>query len=187
MEEEIQLLLDEAKSSNDKSINHLISELEKVRAGKATPSMLDSVHVEYYGAMTPLHQLANINTMDARTITVQPWERGILDAIATGIINSNLGLNPQNNGEMIILNVPALTEERRRDLVKKVKAEAEHAKVGIRNNRKEAMDYLKKLKNDGLPEDRMKDLETKIQTLTDAAVKRCDDLAAKKETDIMTI
>ena len=144
MEEEIQLLLDEAKSSNDKSINHLICELEKVRAGKATPSMLDSVHVEYYGAMTPLHQLANINTMDARTITVQPWERGILDAIATGIINSNLGLNPQNNGEMIILNVPALTEERRRDLVKKVKSEAEHAKVGIRNNRKDAMDYLKK-------------------------------------------
>ena len=187
MEDEIQLLLEQAKESNDKSIAHLIAELEKVRAGKATPSMLDSVMVEYYGAMTPIHQLANVNTLDARTITVQPWERGILDAIATGIINANIGLNPQNNGDMIILNVPALTEERRKDLVKKVKAEVEHAKVGIRNNRKDAMDELKKLKTDGLPEDRVKDLETKIQTLTDAAVKRCDELAAKKESDIMTI
>lgn len=187
MEDQIQHLLDHAKADNDKTIAHLISELEKVRAGKATPSMLDSVHVEYYGSMTPIHQLANINTMDARTITVQPWERGILDAISKGIIDANLGLNPQNNGDMIILNVPALTEERRKDLVKKVKAEAEHAKVGIRNNRKEAMDQLKKLKNDGLPEDRMKDLETKIQTLTDTAVKRCDEVADKKEKDIMTV
>lgn len=187
MEEELQLLLEDAKERNDKTINHLIAELEKVRAGKASPSMLDSVQVEYYGAMTPLSQLANVNTLDARTITVQAWERGILDAIATGIINANLGLNPQNNGEMIILNVPALTEERRKDLVKKVKSEAEHAKVGIRNNRKEANDMLKKLKGDGLPEDRAKDVETKIQTLTDAAVKRCDELATKKESDIMTI
>ncbi len=187
MEEEVVLLLEEAKDGNDKTIAHLIVELEKVRAGKATPSMLDSVNVEYYGAMTPLHQLANINTMDARTLTVQPWERGILDAISKGIIDANLGLNPQNNGEMIILNVPMLTEERRKDLVKKVKAEAEHAKVGIRNNRKDANDFLKKLKTDGLPEDRVKDVETKIQTLTDAAVKRCDELAAKKEADIMTI
>lgn len=187
MEEEVELLLEDVKERNDKSIAHLISELEKVRAGKASPSMLDSVNVEYYGAMTPLSQVANVNTLDARTITVQPWERGILDAIATGIINSNLGLNPQNNGEMIILNVPALTEERRKDLVKKVKAEAEHAKVGIRNNRKDANDALKKLKTDGLPEDRFKDLETKIQNFTDQAVKRCDELATKKETDIMTI
>jgi ribosome recycling factor len=187
MEEEIQKLLNNAKAGNDKSISHLMADLEKIRAGKASPSMLDSVMVEYYGAMTPIHQLANINTMDARTITVQAWERGILDAIATGIINANLGLNPQNNGEMIILNVPALTEERRKDLVKKVKAEAEHAKVSIRNNRKDANDVLKKLKGDGLPEDRVKDLENKIQTFTDAAVKRCDELAAKKESDIMTI
>lgn len=187
MEEEIQMLLSEAKDSNDKTISHLIAGLEKVRAGKATPSMLDSVQVEYYGAMTPLSQLANVNTMDARTITVQPWEKNMLDNIAKGIIDANLGLNPQNNGDMIILNVPALTEERRKDLVKKVKAEAEHAKVGIRNNRKEAMDYAKKLKTDGLAEDRVKDVETKIQALTDAAVRRCDELAAKKESDIMTI
>lgn len=187
MEEEIQLLLDDAKERNDKTISHLISELEKIRAGKATPSMLDSVQIEYYGAMTPLQQLANVNTPDARTLIVQPWERNILDAIATGIINANLGLNPQNNGEMIILNIPALTEERRKDLVKKVKAEVEHAKVGIRNNRKEANDYIKKLKSDGLSEDQAKDLETRIQTMTDAAVKKCDDLAVKKEHDIMTI
>lgn len=187
MEEEIQKLLNDAQAGNDKSISHLMAELEKIRAGKASPSMLDSVMVEYYGAMTPIHQLANINTMDARTITVQAWERGILDAIATGIINANIGLNPQNNGEMIILNVPALTEERRKDLVKKVKAEAEHAKVSIRNNRKDANDGLKKLKGDGLAEDRVKDLESKIQTFTDAAVKKCDELAAKKETDIMII
>lgn len=187
MEEEIMMLLDEAKDSNDKTVAHLTVELEKIRAGKATPSMLDSVQIEYYGAMTPLSQVANVNTMDARTITVQPWERNLLDAIATGIINANLGLNPQSNGEMIILNVPALTEERRRDLVKKVKAEGEHAKVGIRNNRKEAMDYIKKLKADGLAEDRIKDIETKIQALTDSSVKRVDELAVKKEADIMTI
>jgi ribosome recycling factor len=187
MEEEVQMLLDEAKDSNDKSIGHLITGLEKIRAGKATPSMLDSVMVEYYGAMTPLSQVANVNTMDARTITVQPWEKSMLDPISKGIIDANLGLNPQNNGDVIILNVPALTEERRKDLVKKVKAEAEHAKVGIRNNRKEAMDFLKKLKGDGLPEDRVKDVETKVQALTDAAVKRCDELAAKKEADIMTV
>ncbi|MBL7898739.1 MAG: ribosome recycling factor [Crocinitomicaceae bacterium] len=187
MEEEIQFLMDAAKESNEKSISHLMAELEKIRAGRATPSMLDSVMVEYYGAMTPLQQVANVGTMDARTITVQPWERSMLDPIATGIINANLGLNPQNNGEIIICNVPMLTEERRKDLVKKVKAEAEHAKVGIRNNRKDANDELKKLKGDGLPEDRVKDLETKVQALTDAAVKRCDELAAKKEADIMTI
>ena len=187
MEEEIQMLLDEAKQSNDKSIAHLITELEKVRAGKATPSMLDSVQVEYYGSMVPLSQVANVNTIDARTITVQPWERNILDAISTGIINANLGLNPQNNGEMIILNVPALTEERRKDLVKKVKAEAEHAKVAVRNNRKDANDYAKKLKTDGLAEDRVKDIEGKIQVFTDTAVKRIDEVAAKKESDIMTI
>jgi len=187
MEEEIQMLLEEAKVSNEKTINHFISELEKIRAGKATPSMLDSVQVEYYGAHVPLSQVANVNTLDARTITVQPWERNLLDAIATGVMNANLGLNPQNNGEMIIINVPALTEERRKELVKKVKAEGEHAKVGIRNNRKDAMDYAKKLKTDGLAEDRVKDLEGKIQVFTDAASKKVDELMTKKEADIMTI
>ena len=187
MEEEIQFLLDSANEGNNNSIAHLIAELEKIRAGKATPSMLDSVQVEAYGAQTPLNQVANVNTLDAKTITVQPWDKGTLDAICTGIINANLGLNPQNNGEMVIISVPALTEERRIDLVKKVKSEGEHAKVSVRNNRKDANDEVKKLGNDGLSEDRVKDLEEEIQQLTNAAVKRVDELVEKKEADIMTI
>ena len=187
MEEEIQMLLDESNDSNNKSIDHLKTELEKIRAGRATPSMLDSVQVEAYGAMGPLNQVANVNTLDARTITVQPWDKGNLDVIATGIINANLGLNPQNNGEMIIINVPVLTEERRLGLVKKAKAEGEHAKVSIRNNRKDANDFVKKLKNDGLSEDRMKDIEAEIQIFTDVAVKKIDELIAAKEVDIMKV
>lgn len=187
MEEEIEMLLEEAKSGNDKSIEHLITSLEKIRAGKATPSMLDSVVVEAYGAMTPLNQVANVNTLDAKTITVQPWDKSTLDAICTGIINANLGLNPQNNGEGIIINVPALTEERRKDLVKKAKSEGENAKVSIRNNRKEANDYLKKLKGDGLSEDRVKDLEGEVQKITDGAISHIEKLIITKEGDIMTI
>ena len=187
MEEEIELVLDSAREGNDNSIKHLISELEKIRAGKASPSMLDSVQVEAYGVMTPINQVANVNTLDAKTITVQPWDKGTLDDICTGIINANLGLNPQNNGEMVIISVPALTEERRIDLVKKVKSEGENAKVSIRNNRKEANDEVKRLGNDGLSEDRVKDLEDEIQTLTNAASKRVDELVEVKEKDIMTI
>lgn len=187
MEEEIELLLEEAKNGNQKSIDHLIGELEKIRAGRANPSMLDSVQVEAYGAITPINQVANVNTLDARTITVQPWDKGMLDDLCTGIINANLGLNPQNNGEMIIINVPALTEERRKDLVKKAKAEGENAKVSVRNNRKEANDFAKKLKDDGLSEDRVKDIEDEVQDLTNGAVKRIDDLVEKKEADIMTV
>lgn len=187
MEEEIEMLLDEAVNGNKKSIDHLIASLEKIRAGKATPSMLDSVMVEAYGSSTPLNQVANVNTIDAKTITVQPWDKTNLDAIATGIINSNLGLNPQNNGESILINVPVPTEERRRDLVKKAKAEGEHAKVSIRNNRKEANDYLKKMKADGLSEDRVKSLEEDVQKLTNSSITRIDELIVKKEGDIMTI
>ncbi len=187
MEEEIEMLLDEAKSGNDKTINHLITSLEKIRAGKATPSMLDSVTVEAYGASAPLSQVANVNTLDAKTITVQPWDKSNLDAIATGIMNANLGLNPQSNGESIIINVPALTEERRRDLVKKAKSECENAKVSVRNNRKEANDYLKKLKSDGLSEDRTKNLESIVQDFTNEGIVRIDSLLVKKEADIMTI
>jgi ribosome recycling factor len=187
MEEEIEMLLKEANDGNKKSIDHLIAELEKIRAGRANPSMLDSVQVEAYGAMSPLNQVANVNTLDARTITVQPWDKGMLDEICTGIVNANLGLNPQNNGEMIIINVPALTEERRVELVKKAKAEGENAKVSIRNNRKEANDLAKKLKDDGLSEDRVKGIEEEVQTITDAGVKRIDELIAKKEEDIMTV
>lgn len=187
MEEEIDMLLDEAKEGNQKSIEHLVANLEKIRAGKATPSMLDSVQVEAYGATVPIAQVANVNTLDARTITVQPWDKSTLDAISTGIINANLGLNPQSNGESILINVPALTEERRRDFVKKAKSEGENAKVSVRNNRKEANDLLKSLKNDGLSEDRVKNLENVVQELTDKSISQIDSLIERKEADIMTI
>lgn len=187
MTEEIQIALDNAKESNEKTLNHLAKELTKIRAGKANPSMLDGVMVDYYGSPTPLSQVANVNTLDARTLTVQPWEKAMLDEIAKGIINGNLGLNPQNNGEMIIINVPALTEERRRDLVKKAKAEGENAKVGIRNNRKEANDFIKELKNDGLSEDLVKDGENQVQNITDSFIKKIDELIATKEVDIMKV
>jgi ribosome recycling factor len=187
MEEEIQMLLEEAKSGNEKSIQHLVESLEKIRAGKATPSMLEGVMVEAYGSQTPINQVANINTIDAKTLTVQPWDKSNLDAIATGIMNANIGLNPQSNGESLIINIPMVTEERRRDLVKRAKAECELAKVSVRNNRKEGNDYAKKLKTDGLAEDRVKDIENQIQGYTDAAIKKIDDLFVKKETDIMTI
>jgi ribosome recycling factor len=137
--------------------------------------------------MTPLQQVANVNTTDARTIIVQPWEKQMLNDIARGIINSNLGLNPQNNGEQLIISVPPLTEERRRDLVKKAKAEAEQAKVGIRNNRKDALDMIKDLKNDGLSEDAVKVAEEEVQKITNSYIKKVDDLIELKEKDIMTV
>jgi ribosome recycling factor len=185
MNEEIDMAIEEAQASMSKSIQHLEVELLKIRAGKATPSMLDSVKVDYYGSPTPLSQVANVNTLDARTITVQPWEKSMLDEICKGIINSNLGLNPQNNGESILINVPALTEERRKELVKKAKAEGEHAKIGLRNARKEANDFIKKL--DGISEDLIKGGEDKIQKLTDSFSVKVDELIAKKEKDIMTV
>lgn len=179
--------LDEAKEAMNQAIEHLKEELMKIRAGKATPSMLDGVMVEYYGSMTPISQVANVNTTDARTITVQPWEKSILDEIAKGIINSNIGLNPQSNGEIIIINVPALTEERRKDLVKKAKAEGEKAKVSIRNQRKDANDFIKGLKNNGLSEDMAKTAEDEVQKIVDSYSKKVDDLIDLKEVDIMTV
>ena len=181
------MIYDEFKNSNNRSISHLEAELTKIRAGKATPSMLSSVMVDYYGSPTPIQQVANITTMDARTITVQPWEKAMLNEIAKGIINSNLGFAPQNNGEVLIISVPPLTEERRRDLVKRAKAEAEHAKVAIRNNRKDALDMVKDLKTEGLSEDMSKDAETEIQNITNGFVKKVDELVELKEKDIMTI
>jgi ribosome recycling factor len=187
MTEEIQMIYDELKSSNNKTIAHLENELQKVRAGKATPSMIQSVMVDYYGSPTPISQVANISTLDARTITVQPWERSLLNEIAKGIINSNLGFAPQNNGEVILINVPPLTEERRKEMVKKAKAEGEHAKIGIRNNRKDGIDMVKDLKNDGLSEDIVKVAEIEVQNITNAFIKKVDDIIELKEKDIMTI
>ena len=164
--EEINMILEEAEEGMKKALSHLNSELSKIRAGRANPSMLDTVRVDYYGSPTPLSQIGNISTLDPRTLTVQPWEKGILDEIAKGIINANLGLNPQNNGEVIIISVPTLTEDRRRELVKRAKAEGENAKVRIRSARKEANDFVKSLKNDGLSEDQTKAAEESVQDLT---------------------
>ncbi len=181
------MALESAREQMDKAIKHLEAELAKIRAGKAHPAMLDGIRVDYYGSLVPLGQVSNVNSTDARTLVIQPWERSMLDPISTAIINANLGLNPMNNGEVIMLNVPPLTEERRRDLTKRAKAEGEHAKVGVRNARKDANDYLKSAKSEGLSEDLVKVGETKVQELTDAFIKKVDDLVASKEADIMTV
>lgn len=187
MTEEINMALDEAKEGMSDAIAHLESELTKIRAGRATPALLDSVMVEYYGAPTPLNQVANVNSLDARTLTVQPWEKTLIEEIERGIINANLGLNPQNNGESILINIPVLTEERRRDLVKKVKSEGENAKVSIRNKRKDANDYIKGLEKEGLSEDMAKDAEAQIQKLTDNFSAKVDAILDAKEADIMKV
>lgn len=187
MNEEIQFILDSAKEAMQAAIAHLENQLQKIRAGKASPMMLSSVKVDYYGSMTPLAQVANVNTLDGRTITVQPWEKNMMQPIETAIINANLGLNPQNNGEMIMINVPMLTEERRKDLSKQAKAEGEHAKVGVRNARKDANDEVKKLNNEGLSDDMSKDAEASVQKLTDSYIAKIDALIDAKEKDIMTI
>lgn len=187
MEEEINFVFDSLREANDGTIDHLTEELKKIRAGKATPSMLSSVMVDYYGSPTPLSQVANVNSIDARTLTIQPWEKSLLDEISKGIINSNLGLNPQNNGELIIINVPMLTEERRKDLAKKAKSEGENAKISLRNNRKDAIDEIKKLKENGLSEDMQKNLEDDVQDITKNFGIEIDSLTAKKEVDILTI
>lgn len=187
MIEELNMIYDELTSSNVKKIEHFETELSKIRAGKASPSMLSGVMVEYYEAMTPLQQVANVSVMDARTLIVQPWEKSVLNDIAKGIIDANLGLNPQNNGEQLIISVPPLTEERRRDLVKKAKAESENAKIGLRNNRKDAIDMIKELKNDGLSEDMMKDAENEVQNITNEFSNKIDEFLSVKEKDIMTV
>jgi|TARA_B110000285_G_C15101024_1_gene605019 ribosome recycling factor len=187
MNEELNMIFDMAKESMLESISHLNKELLKIRAGKATPAMLGGVRVDYYGSSTPLGQVANVNTPDARTLTVQPWEKSMLQEIEKAIVNANLGLNPQNNGDVIIINVPALTEERRRDLLKQAKAVGEHAKVGIRNSRKEANSEIKNLQKEGLPEDNSKDAEAEIQKITNMYNTKIDSVLDEKEIDIMTV
>jgi ribosome recycling factor len=187
MTEEINETINEFKSANNKSLSFLDSELRKIRTGKATPDMLDSVMVDYYGSMTNITKVANVGTLDGRTLTVQPWEKSILSECAKAIINANLGLAPQDNGEMLIINIPMLTEERRKDLAKIARSEGEHAKVSIRNNRKDAMDYIKELKNDGLSEDDAKVGETETQEITNNFVKKIDVIIDAKEKDIMKI
>ena len=187
MEEEINFIFETLNEANNGSIEHLVEALRKIRAGKATPSMVSAVMVDYYGTPTPLPQVANVNTLDARTITIQPWEKTMLDEISRGIVNANLGLNPQSNGESILINVPMLTEERRKDLAKKAKSEGENSKISLRNNRKDAIDEVKKLKENGLSEDAQKNLENDVQDITNSFGNKVDELTTKKEQDILTI
>lgn len=187
MSELIKKQVTEAKALMDKAIDHADGELNKIRAGKANPSLLDDVTVDYYGTPTPLSQVGSVNTPDARTIVVQPWEKSLLGAIEKAIKEANLGLNPQNDGIIIRINVPPLTEERRRDLVKKAKAEAETGKIAVRNIRKDANEKIKKLKTEGVSEDEIKVGEAEIQKLTDAYIIKVDQLSDAKEKDIMTV
>ncbi|MEP0986720.1 ribosome recycling factor [Ekhidna sp.] len=183
--EEIEIYLDTAKEMMESAVQHTKDEFAKIRAGKAMPSMLDGVEVEYYGSMTPLNQVAGVTTPDARTLSVKPWEKAMLQEIERAIINSNLGFNPQNDGEQIRINIPPLTEERRIQLMKQVKAEAEKGKISIRNARKDTNDSLKKL--DGVSEDLVKGAEDDVQKLTDTYVDKIDRLVEIKEKDIMTV
>lgn len=185
--EEIDFILDSTKESMDGSVAHLEKEFLNIRAGKASPAMLGSVMVDYYGSQTPLTQVANVNTPDARTITIQPWEKAMLQPIEKAIMIANLGFNPMNNGDNIIINVPPLTEERRKDLVKQAKSEAEDAKISIRNARKDANTEIKKLEKEGASEDMRKDAEDSVQELTDNFIKKVDELFAHKEVEIMKV
>ena len=187
MNESIEFCIDHTKEQMEKALVHLEAGLSKIRAGKASPSMIEGVMVDYYGTRTPLNQVASVNTQDARSLVVQPWEKSMLEPIEKAIQAANLGLNPQNDGILIRIIVPALTEERRKDLVKKAKAEAENCKVSIRTLRKEANDTMKKLKNDGLPEDEAKEGEGKIQILTDTFSTKCEKHLEIKEKEIMTV
>lgn len=184
---DIKTVLDNAKSLMDKAISHLESELQKVRAGKANPVMLENVQVDYYGSRVPLSNTASINTQDARTLIIQPWEKSMLTPIEKAIQAANLGFNPQNDGVIIRIIVPPLTEERRKDLTKTAKGLGEDAKIASRNIRKDAMEQIKKLQKDGLPEDLAKDGETKVQQLTDGTVSKIDKHVEQKEKEIMTV
>lgn len=187
MSELVKKQLEEAKELMNKAVDHVENELTKIRAGKASPQMLDGIHADYYGSPTPLAQIANINTPDARTIVVQPWEKNMIPVIEKAISDANLGINPQNDGIVIRLSIPALTEERRKDLVKKVKAEGEAGKVAVRNIRKDTNERIKKLQKEGVSEDEVKVGETEVQKLTDSYILKIDKHIEVKEKDIMTV
>lgn len=184
MEEEIKFIVDSTKEAMDAAILHLEKKLSNIRAGKASPAMLNGVMVDYYGSPTPLSQVANVNTPDGMTITIQAWEKSLIPEIEKGIHAANLGFNPMNNGESVIINVPPLTEERRRDLAKQAKAECEDAKIGVRNDRKNANNEIKEL---DISEDLKKNLEIDIQQLTDAHISKIDAIFSNKEAEIMKV
>ena len=187
MEQQVKATLAAAEDVMNKAIERMEKELVRVRANKATPSMIDSVKVDYYGSMVPISQVANVNTPDARTLSVQPWEKGMLTPIAKAITDANLGLNPQNNGDVIIISIPPLTEERRKALVKQCKTIAEDAKVSIRQGRKEANESIKAIQKNGLPEDLAKKAETTSQDITNKFIATVDKVIAEKEKEIMTV
>lgn len=187
MSEDVSLTLELAEDSMQKAISHLEAELAKIRAGKANPQMLEGISVDYYGSPTPLNQVANISVLDARTLTVQPWEKNMLQPIERAIIASNIGINPQNDGVIIRLFLPPLTEERRRELVKRCQGEGEHTKVAIRNIRRDAIEGIKKLQKNGLSEDAAKDAEADAQELTNRYIAVVDKHLAFKEKEIMAV
>lgn len=187
MTEDLNLIIEDTTGSMAKAITHLETELAKIRAGKATPAMLDGIMADYYGSPTAINQVANISTLDARTITVQPWEKNMLSVIERAIIAANIGINPQNDGVTIRLFLPPLTEERRKELVKKCNVEGENAKISIRNIRRDAIEEIKKLQKDGLSEDECKDAEVEAQGLTDKYISLVEKHLAAKEKEIMVV
>lgn len=187
MSDDLELILEETRDSMKKALNHLESELVKIRAGKASPQMLEGLTVDYYGSPTVLNQVANISVMDVRTLTIQPWEKNMLQPIERAIINANLGVTPQNDGNIIRLFMPPLTEERRREFVKRAGGEGEQSRVAIRNIRREAIEQIKKLQKDGLSEDEAKDAEKEIQDITDKHITLVEKHLVAKEKEIMAV
>jgi len=185
--QQLEMVIEDAESSMKRSIQHLEAELVKIRAGRANPNMLDGIIVDYYGAPTPIGQVGNISVADARTITIQPWEKNMLQPIERSIINANIGLTPQNDGNLIRLFLPPLTEERRKELVKRVNAEGEHSKVGLRTVRRDAIEQIKKLQKEGLSEDAAKDTEKEIQGMTDKYTAQVEKHLEAKEKEILSI
>ena len=187
MSDDLEFILEEARDGMRKALDHLENELIRIRAGKANPQMLDGLSVDYYGAATALNQVANVSVMDARTLTIQPWEKNMLQPIERAIINANLGVTPQNDGNIIRLFMPPLTEERRKEFVKRAGGEGEQSKVSIRSIRRDAIEQIKKLQKDGLSEDEAKDAEKEIQDITDKNIVLVDKHLAAKEKEIMAI
>src|SRR5882724_12886619 len=187
MSDELTLILEDSQDSMQKAINHLENELIKIRAGKASPQMLEGLTVDYYGSPTAMNQVANVSVMDARTLTIQPWEKNMLQPIERAIIAANLGVTPQNDGNIIRLFMPPLTEERRKEFVKRANAEGEQSKVAIRNIRRESIEQIKKLQKDGLSEDLTKDAEKKLQEMTDKYISLVEKHLTSKEKEIMSV
>lgn len=187
MQDDIAQIQGETREQMKKAINHFESELAKIRAGKVSPDMLNDIKVEYYGNPTPIHQVANISVIDARTLSIQPWEKPMIQAVEKAILAANIGITPQNDGQMIRLFMPPMTEEHRKELVKRIGAEGEHAKVSIRNLRRDAMEQIKKLQKESLSEDAARNAENDIQEITDSFISTIDKYCAAKEKEVMAV